>query len=247
MAAPFFPNEEQILTLLMAELPEGVYAEDRADDPNPDNRSYSSSELRAHSRIYAQMYSNLEEIAENKNVSTLTATYIDKWEKDLFTTAQDASQSFAIRKQKVIAKFRKIGGISLPAIYDDVAAILDPLGLPFDILPYSGQNNGDINGAWIFEESHLDLDTFLSALDPIIGEQIGSGLTPLDCDLDYAAAGLTAQDLIDIQTTAYKYEVRIFGNADAMTLAILDAELTSSEPARSDHFIRNNATGAVPP
>lgn len=244
MAAQFFPNIEDIFDLIMSELPNGVYPQDRADDPDFDKRSFSSSELRAHAQTFSLIYNNLKSIYENKFASTVNIDGISQWEKDYFKFSQDASLSFEERRQKLIAKVRALGRLSLPYIDSVVGAILDPLGLPYDILPYSGQNNGNINGTWIFEESLLDLDTFLGALDPIIGAQQPN---PLDCNLDYAAAGLTLQDLLDIQETAYKYEVRIFGNADANTLSLLDRTLTSVEPARSTHFIRNNAVESVDP
>lgn len=242
MTAPFFPDVEQILTILMGELPEGVYATDRADDPNPDNRSNSSSELRTQSQMLANLYANLETIYLDKFATTVTSTGIGSWEKDFFSAAQDQALGFATRQQNLIAKIRANGGISLPAIANVVHAILDPVGLTFDILPLSGQNNGTVYGAWILGLSELGLDTYLAQLDPLIGTGLGVGQTPLDCSLNYAAAGLTAEQLLEIQATAYTYEVRIYGTADANTLAVLDKQLTALEPARSTHIIRNNAT-----
>ena len=110
----------------------------------------------------------------------------------------------------------------------------------------SGQvnENGD-TGTWILGYSSLGQNTYLGTLDPLIGDR--SGFTPLDCSLDYAAAGITAGQLADIQKMAYSYEVRIYGNADAVTLALLDSDLTKYEPARSTHIILNNATPPAAP
>ena len=91
----------------------------------------------------------------------------------------------------------------------------------------------------LLDFSILDVGTFLSFRDPLSGAR--RDMTPLDCSLDYAAAGLTAQDLLDIQATAYTYEVRIYGHADTATLALLDKRLTESEPARSTHVLINDA------
>lgn len=240
MSKPLFLNTDQILSVLMAELPDGVYAEDRADHADPAERSYSSSELRAHAQVLANLYENLLAINSDKFLTTVTEDGLAAWEKNLFIEAQDASKPYAIRQQNLIAKYRANGGISLPAIQSIVAAILDPLGLPFQILPYCGQSNGVINGAWVLDESSLGLSTWLAALDPLNGTGLGAGETPLDCDLDYGAAGITQSELVEIQQTAYTYEVQIFGNADSSTLFLLDKQLTAFEPARSAHVISNN-------
>lgn len=247
MSTQFFPNIEDVFDLLMSELPEGVYADDRSDDPDPEKRSYSSAELRAQAAMFAGIYENLRLVNNDKFASTVTLDGISRWEVDYFKDAQDSNISFSNRKIRLFTKLQSVGGISLPAMKKVIGSILDPEGLAWDILPYSGQNNGSINGAWIFEYSRIDLDTFLAKLDPIIGSQQSMGLTQLSCDLNWASAGITEQDLLDIQETAYKYEVRIFGNADAITLTILEKQLTAFEPARSSHYIRNNSTGAVLP
>jgi len=247
MSAQLFPSLEETLDILMAEVPRGVYATDGADDPNPDKRSVSSAELRAHAALIAGLYENLMNIYADKFASTVTPEGLPLWENDYFNTPQDQSQTFQVRKNNLIAKIRFSGGISLPAIRDVIGAILDPLGIDFEIYPWSGQFNGVHYGSWIFEFSQLDVDTYLGLRDPLWGAQQDPGLTPLDCNLDWAAAGITQQEMIEIQNTAYTYEVRIYGNADALTLALIDRQLTALEPARSTHVIRNNATGPLPP
>jgi hypothetical protein len=192
MTAPFFPDVEQILTILMGELPDGVFASDRADDPNPDNRSYTSSELRAHAQMLANLYSNLETIYLDKFVTTVTPTGLASWEKDFFASAQDGSLPYATRQQNLLAKVRANGGISLPAIASVISGILTPVGLTFGIFPWNGQYNGTTYGAWILGFSELGLDTYLAELDPLTGTGVGVGETPLDCSLNYAAAGITA-------------------------------------------------------
>lgn len=246
MTAPLFLNVEQILTILMQELPDGVYPTDRADDPDPEKRSNSSSELRAHSMVLADAYLNLQGIFQDKFLTTVTPGGIAGWNKQLFLTPQDNSQPFATLKANAIAKRRANQGISLPAISTLIHGILDPLGVTFQIIPWSGQFNGTQYGAWILGYSQLGLDTILAGEDPLLGTGLGAGQTPLDCSLNYAAAGLTAQDLANIQTTAYTYEVQIYGTVSAAVLAQLDTQLTQSEPARSTHVITNNAPGPTP-
>lgn len=240
MASQLFPDIEQVLDILMSELPDGVYAEDRADDPDQTKRSYSSSELRAHAQIFANLYESLSEISDNKTVTTVRPSGLAEWEKELFAAVQDSMLPIETRKQNLLSKLRALGRISLPGIADVISGVLGPLGIPFAILPYGGQFNGTGYGAWIFEFSQLGFDTYLAKLDPLIGAQ--QNFVPLDCSLNYVAAGITLQDLLDIQATAYTYEVDIYGNADTDTLNLLDRQLTALEPARSTHIIRNNAT-----
>lgn len=247
MAKQIFPGVEELLDIIFAELPEGVYATDRADAQDPEENSNSSAELRAQAMVLADLYANLKNINDDKFLTTVTHDGLTPWEKELFDSAQDATQSDAIRQANLIAKIRANGGISLPAIRAVIHGVLDPVGLTFEIFPYSGQGNGNTSGAWLLGYSELGADTYLAKRDPLYGAQRGPGITPLDCNLDYVAAGITLQDLRDIQETAYKYEVQIYGHADAQTLARLNQKLTALEPARSDHFIRNDAPGPVDP
>lgn len=245
MTAQFFPNVEQILDILMAEMPAGVYAEDRADNPDTTKRSVSSSEIRAHAQLFANLYDNLDTISSDKFVSTVTAGSLARWEADLFSEPQDPTQSFAVRQANLLAKLRLIRGINYASIFSIVDGILTPLGLPFSIFQFNGCGQGqNPGGGWILSVSALGLSTYLAAGDPLLGAGRDPGITPLDCNLNYAAAGITAQQLADIQATAYTYGVQIYGIADAATLAALDAALTKFEPARSTHIITNNA---VPP
>jgi hypothetical protein len=228
--------------MVFSELPDGVYADDRADDPDFNKRSVSSSELRAHAQLFANLYSNLKDTNDDKFLQSVTPDGLAPWERELFSSVQDSMQSYEIRRANLISKLRSTIGISLPAIKAIVDGILTPLGLAFEILPYGGQDNGNVTGAWVLGVSPLGLSSYLSFLDPLNGETRDPLLTALDCDLDYAAAGLTLSQLQMIQLNAYAYEVQIYGNADATTLSLLNKRLTEQEPARSQHIIRNNAT-----
>ena len=238
MAAPIFLTIDEFFTVLFAELPAGVYAPDDATDPDPAKRSVSSSELRAISQMFADASGNLELVYEDKFLSTVTSDGLLLWEKDYFDSAQDSSLPLETRRQNLISKIRSTGGISYPAIYSLIQGILG--AIPFDLLPYSGQKNG----AWLLGRSSLDQNTWLAKLDPLNGARQDIGFSPLDCSLDYASDGLTADQLTAIQSTAYEYEVRIYGQASQATLNLLDARLTQFEPARSTHVIRNNQVQA---
>ena len=91
------------------------------------------------------------------------------------------------------------------------------------------------------------MGTYLGLIDPILGAGRDVGIVPLDCELDYAAAGISQDEMQEIQESAYTYEVKIFGNASAETLALLNKRLTAAEPARSTHIITNNATPPIDP
>src|SRR5438874_2193993 len=116
------------MDLLMGEMPDGVYATDRADDPDRNKRSYSSSEIRAHARMIANLYANLQDIFENEFISTLHADGLAPWNRQLFSNAVDGSQPFEIQQQNLINKIRANGGISFAAINAVIHTILDPLG-----------------------------------------------------------------------------------------------------------------------
>lgn len=216
-----FPSVEEILTIVMMELPEYVYAQDRANDPDLSKRSYTSTEARAHAQVFADLYANLREIDSDKHISTVSQSGLTKWEKELFSAPQDSSLSYAERQERLLAKWRSKGSIALPAIRSLVAGILTPLGLEFDLLPYSGQNNGEIPGAWVLDYSMLEIGTYLANRDP----------------LWWKIRTLTAQEEADVRETAYTYEVRIYGAVDSETLATLNKRLTALEPARSTHVI----------
>jgi hypothetical protein len=121
-----------------------------------------------------------------------------------------------------------------------MASILTPLSLPYNIFALNGSVPGS---AWIMDVSHLGLDTFLVGMDPIRG---AIRTAPLDCNLNYAAAGLTLAQLQAIQATAYTYVVKITGTASSTVLAQLGAALTIFEGASRTHMIVNNVGDPYP-
>lgn len=177
MSGPLFLSVDQCMQILLGEFPLGVYANDTAADPNPDNNSFSSSEIRTHAQLYANMYSNLLDIYLNKFISTVQPDGIGAWEKDLFQYPVDASLSFSTRQMNALTKYRSLGGISYSYIYGIVQSILQPLGFSFQILVYSGINLG----VWRLDFSSLDLATYLGELDPIIGNNL-SAIYQLNCN-----------------------------------------------------------------
>lgn len=308
MSYPIFPTVDQVMQILMGEIPQGVYATDLADNPDKTQRSFSSSEIRAHAAMFAQLEANLNTIFLDKFASTVTVGSINRWQKDYFIKPQDGSLPFSVQQARLIAKIQATGGLSYPYIYGQIFALLNPLGLTFDLLACTGT----LPGEWILDLSQLDVDTYLALMDPILG--VNPGGYSLDCNAilnlvgtttfnnntitavnntanilpgaglagpgippnttvlsttsttivmstvassshvdsnvqvqNYILAGVTAQQLADIQATAYTYYVNIHGVADAVTLAELDELLTAAEKAGVTHVIINNAPPPIDP
>ena len=123
MSNPIFLNIELILDLIYAELPMDVYAADRANDPDVNKRSYSSSELRAHADLLSDVYLNLQNVYQDKFAVIVTPDGLAQWEKDYFDTAVDGSLTYTQRQQNLLAKIRAGGSISVPTITNIVHGI----------------------------------------------------------------------------------------------------------------------------
>lgn len=235
MSNPLFPNIEQVLNILLGELPKNVFSQDRADSDNVDKRSYSSSELRSHAQLLANIYKNLQDVYLDKTISTVQPDGLSSWEMDLFSSAQNGARSFTDRQINLISKYRAQGGISYSYIYNIVHNLLNPKGLGFDLITYTGIG-GSRSAAWRLGLSALGANTYLAEADPLIGAVIGN---PTNCT--NSTSTLTTDQLRKIRETAYTYAVWIYGGADASTLSTLDAMLTQAEPGGSTHVIVNNA------
>jgi len=238
---PKFLSEDEVFLILHSELPEGVYAEDFAKSADPTKRSWSSSELRAWAKLTSIAYASLENIYEDKTATNASALGIERWEKDWFFYGGDATLTWEERRAALLVKIRSRGGLSYAAINAVVAAILERLGFTWDIVTLSGS----LGGVWMVDtSSRLDVDTYLAPGDPLRGAVRG---VALDCALDYAAVGITAEQLAGIQEAAYIYVVRILGDTLPEGVQnMLDLQLSLFEPARSMHIIVNNFSGDCP-
>jgi hypothetical protein len=217
-------------------MPPGLYSADTAKNANTALNAWTSSEARAWAMLFTDAYASLLAIWNNKFVTLADASGIQRWEIMVFGSPQSATLSLTQRRNAVLAQLQYQGGINYAIIYAAVYALLNPLGFTFVIQTYNGAVPGS---AWILGTSLLGLDTYLAPCDPIKG----TAGTPLDCSLDYAAAGLTAAQLASIQQTAYTYAVKITGTATDATIAQLDTILTKLEGASRTHQIVNNFQG----
>lgn len=259
-----FLTQSEVYRMIQRELPAGVYATGSATG------SYTCADDGAFSQVIETLYSNLSTIYDNYFPGYCLERIAD-WEITVFGVVGSAFVGVTERKQNVLDKLQEEAGISIPVITDKIARTFakedlisqgssvatpdwlldlnyldvdtyvgfrDPL-VPFSTLQFD-LVSWACGGGWILDESALDVDTYLSGLDPARG--VG-----LDCDLNYAALGLSADDLLQIQATAYTYEVRIHGTADQTFLDYLDAQLKQIEPARATHYIYNNYPDPIDP
>ncbi len=264
---PIFLTQDQIYRILQREQPPEAYP-----DGAP-SAFFSTADQYSVAKVASDAYSNLNLIYDNYFPQFAVQRVAD-WEITVFGTLGNALRQTSDRLQDVVNHFRiqevpSVAGIKaaltrlfaladliqegntvvtpdwlLEFNYLDVDTYLgyrDPnipyVSLTFELVTWGCSYGG---GAWRLDESYLDVDTYLVGMDPIYG--VG-----LDCDLDYAALGLTLEELEAIQETAYTYEVRIIGNAEQVFLDVLEALLNRLEPARSRHYIYNNFPGPVDP
>lgn len=256
---PTFLARPQLYRILQRELPSDVYA-----DGSP-SAFFSTADMDSVAQVIADSYSNLHTIYLDE-FPTTTEARISDWELKVLGAVGNALFDLDTRKANVLARLREQRGISVPIIeskLDPVFAIADIIDenatvvVPSWLLEVNGylevddyiafrdppSSEGGLTyqlvewchspGAWILDVSELEVSTYLSFKDPLYS-------TGITCALNYAALGLTAQDLADIQATAYTYEIRIIGTAGTNFLNYLDALLDRIEPARSTHFIYNN-------
>lgn len=262
---PIFLTRSQLYRMIQRELPEGAYPD------GPPTAFYSTADSDATAAVLGGAYSNLESIYDNFFPQFSTDRLTD-WEIEVLGAPQDATKSLVARHAAVIAHFRSQQTISYSSILAQLQEIFsisdlieenntvvtpdwlldfgtldsntylgyrDP-GTPGSTLGFQLVTWCDTPGAWRLGSSMLDVETYLSLMDPLFS-------TGLDCALNYASLGLTAQQLADIQATAYTYEVRIIGTAQQSFLDYLEARLNQIEPARSKHVIYNSYPGPVSP
>jgi len=257
---PHFLTREQIFRMISSELPEGVFAFGSPE------KFYTTADDDSVAKCAESAYTNLERIYQNSFPQSADEKISD-WEVKVFGAVGSAFDNLQTRRQNVLDKLRERAGISIPIIREKIQKTFDKADIIsegvngviggswlldfnyLDIDTYlsfrdsSVPSNSDLtfdlvewgceSGGWILDVSLLEVETYLGFLDPIRAAD-------LDCDLDYAGAGISASELEDIQTNAFTYEVRITGTAEQRFLDYLENQLVKIEPARSDHFIYNN-------
>lgn len=229
---PLYLSRETIYRIIQRELPEDCYP-----DGAPTGY-FSTSDSYATAKVLETAYANLHRIYDNYFPNYANERQAD-WEYTVFGYQLDSALTLLQRQQLVESKLRSQNTIRQSDLLAAIYTVIDQ-SIVVELLPWSGKFNGIRTGAWILGQSPLGYSTFLGGRSAIWGTQ--KAHTPLDCSLNAAAAGITQQDVTDIQNTAYTYEVRIFANLTSAQLSAIDTALNSAEAARDRHVLINNAS-----
>jgi len=215
--------------MFQRELPEGAYA-----DGAP-SAFYTTASVYSKSVLVESAYSNMEEMYLNYFPQDAEAKQAN-WELKVFGFTLDATLSLPIRRQKVINQLRLKPGIT---INDMLNAIRSVIGDDKDIeIGEWGCNCCDTgNGAvWSIGVSQLGINT-------ILGGGNRMAITPFifpgaDFCGDPSQFGVSEEDWLIMREDAYSYSVFVYSyTLTAQEMIDVDAILTKSEPARSQHFI----------
>lgn len=222
-----FLTTQQAYRLFQRELPEGAYAD------GPPSAFFTTASTYAKAQLLSAFYDNMQRVYLNMFPQSADEQISD-WEIKAFGYNLAASLTLAERQQAVVRKLRQHPGINRQAITDIVVTALGPL-VQFAIIDWNCDD-----GAWILDESQLDIDTYLNA-----GNMVDT--TPaLYPDANFCindpVFSKTDQEWAEMQDQAYTYEVIIYGQVlTADQRAALDKALTIGEPGRSTHVITDGA------
>lgn len=226
---PLFLTRQEIYRILQRELPDDCYA-----DGAP-SAFFTTADMASVAKTIATAYSNLERIYVNYFPQTADEK-IGDWEVEVFGFVSDAVLTLQERRDRVVQKLLNRPGITKADMERAVTGEIPSLGPSgFEIIEWGCGCCGE--GAWILDESELDVSTFLNGQNLV--DAVGPGL----CDASPADYGKTPAEWAEMQEEAYTFEVRIFNRVlTAAERASLDARLTAAEPARSTHVITDNLT-----
>lgn len=224
-----FLTAQQTYRMWQRELPEGAYA-----DGAP-SAFFTTASVYAKSVLVESSYDNMELMYLNYFAQTAEEKQ-SEWEIKVFGFSLDASLDLAIRRQKVLNQLRLKPGIT---INDMLNAIRSVIGDDKDIeIGEWGCNCCDTgNGmVWSIGVSQLGINT-------ILGGGNRMAITPFlypgaDFCGDPSQFGLTEEEWQIMREEAYTYSVLVYSyTLTAQEMIDVDAILTKSEPARSQHFI----------
>lgn len=235
-----FLGRDIIYRLLQRELPQNVYA-----DGLP-SAFFTTADMASVADVVATGYGNLQRIYDNY-FPQYTVESIDQWVAKVFVGVSfDASVSLQDKRNRVIAKIRKQGNISLWEVLTLAVSFVPP-GKYVQIL-----ENGSRQGAWHLGFSRLGKDTFLAYdfkfgdldisdndwcgfLSTFNGWRIGRSKLGLNTFL----SRLSYLQIIEPQLQAYGYKLRIFDyQVTGTSFAQLITQVNYTEPARSVHIIQ---------
>lgn len=230
-----FLDAQDAYRLMQRELPEGVYA-----DGSP-SAHYTTASVYAKAKTIETAYNNMNRIYQNMFPQSADEKIFD-WEVKVFGKVQDSTLSLAERQNNLVLKLRSRPGINRAAIADIVVSVVGP-DILFSIIDWNcgGAPGQGGEGAWLLGESQLGINTYIN------GARM-SDVTPFlfpdgdFCSTDHAPFGKTDQEWALMQEQAFTYEVIFYGyTLTADQRSKLDELLQIGEPARSQHYITDNA------
>lgn len=235
-----FISRDQIYRILQRELPEDVYP-----DGQP-SAFFSTADMASIADAVATGYGNLERIYDNYFPQT-TDESIDKWIAKMFVGVSfDASVTLQDKRDRVIAKVRKMAQITLWEVLT-VAASYVPAGKYVQIV-----ENCSSQGQWQLGVSRLGKDTvlgfdhkffelgiadddwcgFLSTFD---GWKLGRSKLGTSTKL----SKFSFLQIIDPALAAYGYKLRFYDfQVTGTSFAQMIKTINETEPARSVHLIQ---------
>lgn len=223
---PKFLTAPEIYRILQRELPEAVY---------PDGAPvafYSTAENFAVASVAATGYANLERIYDNQWPQTADERMTD-WEITAFGKPLPASMSLPERRDRTAQKIRSRKGLTKQDMIDIVLSVIGT-DKTVDAIEWGCSGNGS-GGAWIIGVSLLGVDTYLGG-----SASIQQAVGPMLCEQSPADFGLTQQQWDDIRAQAYTYEILVYGyTLTDEEFNEVDQQLSTYEPARCRHFIRD--------
>lgn len=218
-----FLSRHEIYRLLQRELPEGAYPD------GPPSRYYSTADMDSVAAGLASGYTNLERIYDNYFPQTADESQPD-WEFKVFGTPLNSNISLQMRRDAVLNKVRNPYGIRKLDMINVVKSIIG-LDQLVEIIEW-----GCADGAWILNESELEISTYLGGADLMAYPGRSA------CDIP---DGLTAEQWAIYQEDAYSYDVLIYDyTLTAAQREEIERQLNIEEPARSRHFIYDGLDSA---
>lgn len=217
---PHFLSRADVYALLQREEPEDAYPEGAATG------SAHGADNGATAKVIGGAYSNLERIYANQVPQTADEQMSDH-EILHFGNSIAGGLTLQQRRDRVIAKVRQRRRTTPSDLKQTVYTIIDG-SIQVEIVEL-----GCSSGAWILDESELEIMTYLSGWS---GVQFG--YREDWCTVTAAELGISEQDYLDYRAEVYTYEVRIYGyTLTAEELQQLEQALTENEPSRSQHVI----------
>lgn len=223
---PKFLSRAEMYRTLQRELPEKVYP-----DGAPSGY-YSTADMDSIADVACTGYANLQRVYENYWPQTADEKIAD-WEMLAFARLLDASLTLAQRRDRIVTKIRSRKGLTINDMKEVVLGIIGSTKL-VDISEW-----GCSSGGWMIGISQLGIETILN------GQRLVDATGENLCEKTWTDFGKTEAEWLEMREEAYTYQVNIYDYT--LTQAEydeIDAALSETEPARSQHIILSGLNSA---